>query len=489
MTKQPLLTDFPSTIFATAKRRCQAQLRATRESLIHEFLEGYSEFFGDVLSPDFLLKISPTKRSRYFSAPVLFWAWLSQILEANSSCHKALSLVQSWRLRSKIKPPSSSTGSYCQARSALPEDFLQAIAHKTAQHLSQRVSQRDLWRGLTLKAFDGSSVQLCDTQANQATYPQPSGQKEGCGFPTMGIVGVANLSHGGWEGFETCGWQKHDARVAPKLLQYLQPEDLLLADRAFCSYELIARVTRECKGHVLMRLHQARFKKLDWRKGKKLGASGRLVEWQKPSSRPTSCELSQEDWKALPETLTLRYIKMGYESRSGEKKVLVVVTDLLDPIRYPDEELIDLYAKRWEIEVRLRDVKTTLGMEFFRVQSPAMAHKTLLMMVIAYNLIRIVMQQAADRCGRPVAEMSFKGILDLVLTTRETFQQNNLHRRTRRNLRERLLEICVTKVLEIRPNRREPRAVKRRPKSYQLLTQPRPIFEEIPHRSTYRKPA
>ncbi|WP_411846577.1 hypothetical protein AAFN60_02975 [Roseibacillus persicicus] len=110
-------------------------------------------------------------------------------------------------------------------------------------------------------------------------------QKEGCGFPTIGIVGVASLSHGSWEGYETCGWQK-------------------------------------------------------------------------PSSRPSSCELSQEDWKALPKTLTLRYIKMGYESRSGEKKVLVVVADLLDPIRHPDKELIDLYAKRWEIEVRLRDVKT-----------------------------------------------------------------------------------------------------------------------------------
>ena len=489
VTKQPLLTDFPSTIFATSKRRLQAQLRSTRDSLLGLHLDGYSQLFGQALPSEFLDDISPTKRKRHFQAPVLFWAWLAQILEANASCNKALSLIQSWCLKCQLPPPSSSTGAYCQARSSLPEVFLESIAAKSAEHLSQRITSRDQWRGLNLKAIDGSSVQLSDTPENQEAYPQPSGQKQGCGFPTMGIVGVTNLSHGGWEGFETCGWQKHDACMAPKLLKHIEQRDLLLADRAFCSYEFIARVTTEQKGQVLMRLHQARFKKLDWRKGKKVSSFERLVVWQKPACQPASSEFSKEQWQALPATMTLRYIKMGYENRSGEKRMLVVVTDLLDPLAYPGEELIDLYAERWEIEVKLRDVKTTLGLEFFRVQSPEMAHKTLRMMFIAYNLIRVVMQQAAGRGERRVREMGFKATVDIILSSRSDFMAFGGQTRNLRNYRERFLEICATKTLDIRPFRSEPRAVKRRPKSYQLLTKPRPIFQEIQHRSTYRKAA
>ena len=277
--------------------------------------------------------------------------------------------------------------------------------------------------------------------------------------------------------------------MAPKLLKHIEQRDLLLADRAFCSYEFIARVTTEQKGHVLMRLHQARFKKLDWRKGKKVSTFERLVVWQKPACQPASSELSKEQWQALPATMTLRYIKMGYENRSGEKQMLVVVTDLLDPLAYPGEELIDLYAERWEIEVKLRDVKTTLGLEFFRVQSPEMAHKTLRMMLIADNLIRVVMQQAAGRGERRVREMSFKATVDIILSSRSDFMAFGGQTRNLRNYRERFLEICATKTLDIRPFRSEPRAVKRRPKSYQLLTKPRPIFQEIQHRSTYRKAA
>ncbi len=187
--------------------------------------------------------------------------------------------------------------------------------------------------------------------------------------------------------------------------------------------------------------------------------------------------------------MTLRYIKMGYENRSGEKKMLVVVTDLLDPVEYPREELIDLYAARWDIEVKFRDVKTTLKMEFFRVQSPAMAHKTLLMMMIAYNLIRAVMQEAAFTCARPIHEMSFKGSLDLILKAHgEAFTLGRQPRKLQ-DYRKRFLELCATKTLEKRPFRSEPRAVKRRPKGYQLLTKPRHVFQEIPHRSEYRKAA
>ncbi|MDP0492372.1 MAG: transposase, partial [Verrucomicrobiota bacterium JB023] len=172
----------------------------------------------------------------------------------------------------------------------------------------------------------------------------------------------------------------------------------------------------------------------------------------------SASQLTAEQWTALPETLTVRYIKMGYENRSGEKKMLVVVTDLLDATKYPGEELIDLYARRWEIEVKLRDLKPPLGFEFIRAQSPAMARKTLLMTLIAYNLIRALMQSAAAEAGIPVRELSFKGVLDQIISSRDHFKTLYERPAARRKHRSALITLCATKRLNIRPFRHEPRA-------------------------------
>jgi hypothetical protein len=488
VTKQPLLTDFPRTVFATARRRLQAALRRSRQLLLDRSLSGYAVLFESLIPPGFLAGIDTTKRQRFFGQIPVFWAWLAQIFEANASCSKALGLIQSWHQANATPAPEGDTSGYCQGRIRLGEEFLKQVCGRITGSLRQAIKPVDLWQGMVIKAIDGSSVQLMDTPENQAAYPQPSGQKPGCGFPVMGIVGVVNLSHGGWEGFETCGWRKHDARMAPRLLNHIEPDDLLLADRAFCSYEFIARLVGR-GAHVLMRLHQARHRKLDWRRGTKLSPIERLVTWKKPVYQPPTSELSAKEWADLPGEMTLRYIKLGFENRAGEKRDLVVVTDLLDPIKHDAVELSCLYARRWEIEVKLRDVKTTLGMERFAVKTPEMAHKTLWMMIIAYNLMRATMQQAAQAAGLPVWHMSFKATLDLVTSSHEGFRSFAGKPRKLGLRQHKFIELCATKLLDIRPFRREPRAVKRRPKNYQLLTRPRHVFQEIPHREGYRKAA
>ena len=406
MNKQPFLTSFPLTVFATATRRIQAALRAQLQRVLRSSISGYALLFESVLEPDFLEGIDPTKRQRSFGHIPVFWAWLAQILEANASCSKAVGLIQGWYQASGLAAPRGGTSGYCMARKNLREDFLAQVAHRITVTLEQRIRPMDKWHQLTLKAIDGSSVQLMDTEANQESYPQPSSQKQGCGFPVMGIHGVVNLSHGGWEGFVTSNSRQHDARAATRLLKHVEEGDLLLADRAYCSYELIARATRQQKAHVLMRLHQARHRKLDWRRGKKISPTERLVMWKKPKRRAGRSELTDAQWDELPDEITLRYIKFGYENRAEEKKVMVVVTDLLDAQEYKAAEMADLYARRWEIELKLRDIKTTLGMEFFAVRTPDMAHKTLTMMIIAYNLMRILMQQAAHEAGEQVNHMN-----------------------------------------------------------------------------------
>ena len=486
MKRQPFLTRFPSTIFATAKRRLQAAIRRRRQEVLGSSLSGYALLFGSILPTAVMESFDATKRQRCFGNIPVFWAWLAQILEANASCSKALGLIQSWYQAQDLPAPKGDTSGYCQARQRLGEKFLKQVSGKINESLRRATRPVDLWQGMVLKAIDGSSVQLMDTPANQGAYPQPSVQKKGCGFPVMGIVGVVNLSHGGWEGFETCGWKKHDARMAPRLLKHIDQADLLMADRAFCTYEFIARL-KDKGAHVLMRLHSARHRKLDWRRGRKLSPLERLVTWKRPANRPDTSDLSEEEWKALPKEMTLRYIKMSFEDRYGQKQSMVVVTDLLDAAEFDAMELFCLYARRWEIEVKLRDVKTTLGMEFFAVKTPEMAHKTLRMMLIAYNLMRSLMQEAAAEADCPVWHVSLKGSLDLVTSSHESFRPLAGKPRLQRQRRRQLIEICATKLLDLRPFRREPRAKKRRPKPYQFLTKPRHVFQEIPHKQRYRK--
>ena len=487
MTKQPFLTGFPRTVFATSKRRLQAAIRQSSAILTRRSLCGYAVLFEDILPGDFLSSVDPTGRQRSFGHLPVFWAWLAQILEANASCQKAVGLIQSWYRSSGLRVPSSGTSSYCRARGRIDLPFLHAIHLQVCQHLGSRVTRENQWHGFTLKAMDGSSVQLMDTGCNQEIYPQPSGQKPGCGFPVMGFVGLLNLSHGGWEHVETCPLTRHDSKAAASLSVHLSEGDLLLADRAFCSYELIAR-SHARGAHVLMRLHQARAKALDWRKGKRLSSHERLVTWRRPQ-RPPGTSLSREEWDALPSTLSLRLIKLRYENRIGKMDELIVVTTLLDPKLHEGLELAELYARRWDIELKLRDLKTTLGMECFAVKSPAMAHKTLWMSVIAFNLIRCLMQRAAAGVEEPVWHLSFKGVLDLLVASHESFRIHAGKPRNRATAMDHLLSICATKRIDIRPFRREPRAVKRRPKNYQLLTKPRTVFQEIHHRCRYRKRA
>ena len=485
MTKQPFLTGFPLAVFASAKRRLQAAIRRSSAIITHRSLSGYAVLFEDLLPGDFLSSIDPTRRQRSFGHLPVFWAWLAQILDANASCQKAVGLIQSWCHSCNLPIPSSDTSSYCKARCRLSLAFIKAVHQRICGQLSSRVGGENQWRGFTLMAMDGSSVHLMDTGENQRLYPQPSVQKPGCGFPTMGIVGLLNLGHGGWEHIETCPHTQHDTKAAAMLAGHLKPNDLLLADRAFCSYELIARSLAR-GAHVLMRLHQARAGSLDWRKGKRLSSYERLVTWRRPQHRSGST-LTREEWDALPATLGLRLIKLGYENRAGEKSELIVVTTLIDPKQHCGIELADLYARRWDIELKLRDFKTTLGMERFEVKSPEMAHKTLWMSVIAFNLIRSLMQRAAAQGEQPVWHLSFKGVLDLVVASHESFRAHAGRPRKRAEAFAILIETCATKQIDLRPFRSEPRAVKRRPKAYQLLTGPRGQFQEIHHRSRYRK--
>lgn len=488
VTKQPSLIGFPRTFLATARRHLQATIRMERSRVIRQSLCGYALLFSRFLPAAFLESIDPTRRQRHFGHIPVFWAWLAQILDANSSCTRALGLIQAWSRSAGLPVPASDSSGYCSARQRLDEAFLKAAFDQVTGSLDRSVRPSDLWLGHPVKAIDGSSVKLLDTPENQAAYPQPCTQKPGCGFPQMGIVGVLNLSHGGWEGFETCDQREHDSTIAPRLLKHVRAGDVLLADRAFCTYELFARLA-EKGAHGVMRLHQKRHGVLDWRRGRKIGMNQRLVIWRKPRQQPAGSRLHPELWAALPEQLQVRYIKHPYQDRTGQKRMLVIATTLVDAVAYPAADLCALYARRWEIEVKLRDIKSTMGMEAFAVKSPAMAHKTLWMMLIAYNLIRGVMQQTAILSGTALVEMSFKGVLDHTAASHDSYLAHRGKPRRLARHHENVMATCATKRLDHRPGRREPRALKDRVRGYPPLGEPRGIYREKPNKGKTNRAA
>jgi hypothetical protein len=217
---------------------------------------------------------------------------------------------------------------------------------------------------------------------------------------------------------------------------------------------------------------------------KKLGKGDWLVQWKRTAAKPKY--MSQEDYQRLPQTLTVRIIKVKVTAPGMRTRSLVLVTTLLDPTLYPAAEIAELYLQRWRVELTFRDLKTVMKMEVLRCKSPEMVHKEILMHFIAHNLVRLLMQEAALIWSVPPQRISFKGTLD---TLREYLcaAGSRCQRHYLRGLYSQMLAAIAAGRVPHRPGRREPRAVKRRPKNHQWLTTPRHRFKEYRHRGKYPK--
>jgi hypothetical protein len=336
-------------------------------------------------------------------------------------------------------------------------------------------------QGRPVKVIDGSSTQLADTAANQKRYPQPSTQKRGCGFPLLKFAALMSLASGAVLHVLTGNLHDHDLRLLRALWDHLKRGDILLGDRAYGEFTTLAGLV-PLGVDVVARLHQAR--KVDFRKAKLLGKNDGLLVWAKPGQQ--SDILSPDEWGLLPAEITVRIIRFHATIRGFRGRRLTLVTTLLDAELYPAAELVALYARRWRLELCLRDLKTTLGMEALRCQSPEMAEKELLAYLVAHNLIRCVMAEAVARHEVALERVSFKGSVDAVRQYSAAIGRAR-NQKMRRLLWDQLLHDLARDLVRQRPNRREPRAVKRRPKPYPLLNKPRHKFVEISHRSRYWK--
>lgn len=421
-------------------------------------------------------------RERIYTVRRTFFGFLGQVLKPQTSCREVVRQIQALVALHGGPKVDARTGAYCQARLRLPLDTLQRLRCALAARAQKILPQaQQLWRGHDVKALDGTTSSLPDTQKNQRAYPQPGGQKPGCGFPLLKLVGLFSLATGTLLGYAKGNKHRHELSLLQKLLDHFQPGDVALADRGFSCYALLALLLLRGVQSVF-RLHHAR--RVDWRRGRRLGKKDRLVLWRKPQQKPRW--LPQCAWKLIPKELQVRVVQFELRIPGFRAQSVVLVTTLLDAQAYPAEELARLYARRWRIELWFRDIKTSLGMEVLRCQSPKMVHKELEMFLIAYNVIRCLMAEAAALHDLPLERLSFKGTVDATRQFSIAIAQAR-SKKMQKKLLARLLETIASDPVPDRPGRREPRAVKRRPKPFPLLNQPRDQFQEIPHRNRYWK--
>lgn len=481
--RTPFLPGISHLLNGRRSRGESERMREHAERLRQASLSRLCQIFGRWLPAD-LLAGQPGSRQRSYPLSLTFWAFLSQVLNPGSSCREIVRKVQFWHRHRQQAMPSSSTGAYCQARARLPLERLRQAHESLADHLDAGADSEDAFAGHRLRVIDGTGLSMPDTPANQKEWPQPSAQKPGCGFPVIKLVAVFCLRTGALLRWAQGTLHGHENRLFKQLYEFFHPGDIVVADRGFSGYGQFAElITREVE--MLARIHQRR--KVDWRKGKALGTRDRLVEWTRPYRQGDL--FSAIEWGALPQTIWLRQLEIDFDVPGFRTRKIVVVTTLMDSELYPADELARLYLRRWNVEVFYRDIKQTMAMDILRCQTPAMIDREIHVHTIGYNLVRALMNDIAQRFEVDVARLSFKGALDALRQWGPVLDAPNLSTRVATEERDTLYETIATDQLPDRPWRSEPRAVKRRPKNFRLMTKPRAQMVVEPSRKASQKPA
>lgn len=426
----------------------------------------------------------PLKRLRWLPLPLVFWACLNMVLHPGSSCRETQRSIQAWwkrRRRLWLNPCSSA---FCAARARLPMDWLRRLWWRAADQLAAAAPSLPGCHGRRVLVVDGTSVTAPDTLENQQAWPQPGSQKPGCGFPLISLVGIFCLGSGALLRAAHGRWKTSEARLFALLRRTLRRGDILVADRGFWSFANLAFLPLRGVDFVVRGRYAAR---IDWRKGKRLGKDDRLVTMKRPANKDASRVMSARLWRRLPETITVRQVRVPIARAGFRTQELLLITTLLDPVLWPVETLASLYTRRWRVELYFDDIKTTMQASAMRCLTPGMVRRELLLHAIAYNLIRRILLQSAWQHAAPLDQLSFKGTLDTVRHWQHTLAAAR-STGAREQALEEMLVLCAADLLPLRPGRREPRVLKRRPKPYQYLTRPRPLMIVSPSRNDKGKP-
>jgi Transposase DDE domain len=428
---------------------------------------------SDVLSPERLQAALAEEDVHYregvFTPLITLWTFLAQVFSPDHSCRDAVARLIAFRATHGQRTCSARTASYCRARKRLSESLLARLVRGAGDQLHEQVVNDQLSiGGRRVYVADGTTVSMPDTPANQQAYPQARAQRPGIGFPIARLLALFSLTSGAVVDMaidKYRGKGTGEQTLLRNLLGRLQSESVLLGDRNFCTYWNLALLL-DLGAYGIFRLHQAR--RQDARGARRLGPNDWLRVWPRPK-RPDW--MNQSDYDALLDEIVVRYVRVEVYQAGFRVRRLVIATTLLDPIEAPAAEIAKLFRARWQAELKLRSLKSVLQMDVLRCKTPEMVRKEIWLHMLAYNLVRETMAQAARQSNVQPHEISFKGALqtmnrfhDLVLqATPEQLQK-------RLNL---MLDAIAKHRVANRPDRYEPRAIKRRPKPHDLLLAPR----------------
>jgi hypothetical protein len=403
-----------------------------------------------------------------YTPAVTLWAFLTQCLSRSKSCMSAVARVLVLRTALELPPCSANTGAYCKARAKLPEALLERLTYQVGDLVEDQAPDRWRWQGRRVLLADGFESSMHDTPANQAAYPQPKTQKPGLGFPMIRVVVLLTFATASLVGAACgpcAGKKTAETGLLQQLFERLRRGDVIVADRYYCSYWMIAML--QARGaDVAFRMHQRRH--YDFRRGRRLGRDDHVVAWTKPPRQPW---MDQQTYDALPDTLTLRELRFQVKQPGYRSREIVVATTLLDDQTYPHQEIADLYHRRWHVELDIRSIKRTLELHDIACKTPAMVRRALWAHFLAYNLVRRSLAQAALAHGLCPRQLSFAGGMQ----TLEAFRWLLLFccQERRQEVRMVVLVALATHQVGDRPGRCEPRRLKRRLKKYGLLFEPR----------------
>lgn len=448
----------------------QQQVRFLRRQFLQDGDLPFSNVLSEKLVAQALTAIDAFWMDRIYSPLVTLWVFLGQVLSADHSCRAAVARLIAHRISRGQRPCSAETGAYCQARKRLPEEFFSEVARQTGCALESNVEPDWLWKRRRVLVYDGSTVSMPDTPENQRAYPQPAAQKPGVGFPLARIAAFFSLSCGAVLDLGICryaGKGQSELGLLRALWNILLPGDVMLADRLMCSWTEMVML-KERGVDSVTRLSK---RKADFRRGKRLGKGDHIVKWPKPR-KPRS--IDRETYNSLPEFLTIRETRVQVEQPGFRTQTIIVATTLLDAEEISKSDLAQLYRARWSAELDLRSLKQTMQMDVLRCKTPELVRKEIWTHILAYNLIRTIIAQAATKHGIDPRSISFKGAIQSL----EAFQpliaiQGQHDSAFRTILYQQLLDAIATHRVADRPDRFEPRRKKRRPKPYDRLMKPR----------------
>lgn len=425
---------------------------------------GAFDFFNMLTSPELMQTLEaslPDHRERLFPPTETLSMFIAQALKPDRSCQSIVNEAAVKRRVYGLPQCSTKTGGYCKARQRLPLAMIKDMVQCSGRLIAEQAHIGWRWHGKRVRLVDGTTVTMPDTHANQAAYPQQGGQKPGLGFPICRIVGVICLSSGAVLDAAMGQFQgkgSGEQALLRSLLGGFELGDVMLGDAFYATYFLLAEL--QSRGvDALFEQQGSRKRSTDFQKGQPLGNHDHLITLPKPKIKPQW--MTAEQYACAPETLTVRELEIGGK---------ILVTTMLCPNTYSAVELKDLYKCRWQVELDIRNIKTTLGMETLSCKTPEMSEKEMWVYFLGYNLVRLMMAQSALLADVLPRTLSFKHTLQIYLAWDSV--AICVGEQIESSL-DQLLALIAKKSVGNRPKRIEPRAIKRRPKAYPLLMQTR----------------